>query len=316
MSDSVKVYWNNICLISRLEEKYIKEEVGKSGMNIQFEYFGLGREKKLSEQIRTERDNGEINADIILTTDLDVFQDKRLLFNEIENFENLEHMGSLFPVRKEIKESEIPYEKGFISPFITIPLVIVVNKGLLNGCGIPESFGQLCDERYSGKVVYGGIDTSAGRSLLMSMWYMYGEDMLRDFMDNSVAASMPAAAFNMVMKGQFPIAIVPSIFALRMGIGNLSGIWPVDGAISIPSYLAVKKGTTRETLEFMSEKILSKDKQELLTSNANIIPSHPEADIPAWAGDNGCKLVYPSWKWIESLDYEHFDEICKKVRLI
>ncbi|WP_432407485.1 ABC transporter substrate-binding protein [Wukongibacter sp. M2B1] len=314
MHHKYKVYWNNVCLLSRLEQSIIDKKLAAwkryHEESFEFKYLGLGKKKKLYEQVYEDLDKGNVEADAIISTDLDIFQRNDMLTPRLDDYRET---GNIFPIRKELIKTTIPHPSKKIHPFLVIPLVMVVNKSTLDDSHIPNSFEALCNPYYKDKVVFGGIDTSAVKSVLMTLWYMYGEKMINSFIRNSKVTSLPALAFSRVMHGDFPIAIVPSIFALRKGIGSLMGIWPKEGAISIPSYVIIKNSLPLDKIGFLRELLFREETQNLFSQDGCIVPVHPNSHLPNWAKENNCRLLYPQWKWIEELDFEKFDMMCDSV---
>jgi ABC-type Fe3+ transport system substrate-binding protein len=308
---SFKVYWNNVCLLSTKEEKYIGDSLKNSQKenSIVFEYYGLGRRMGLREKIMEDLSENTIKADLVISTDLDIFQDKGLIPSESDRFSNIR--GSM-PLRAEISNSNIVDPSGIFAPFIIIPLIFVVNKNLIPEEKIPHSFEELLDPYYKNKIAFGGIHNSAGRSLLKSIWYLYGKEKAEEFAKNSIITSMPAAAFRKVMTGEAPISIVPTIFAMRSGINNITAIWPREGAVAIPSYYAFKKDSDPLCTKWILENILGKSHQELLTSAGAVIPCDPHVELPHLAKENDCRLLYPNWEFLHDFDDDYFYSLCDK----
>lgn len=308
---SFKVYWNNVCLLNTKERAYIDDSLkhSKKEDTISFEYYGLGKKRSLKEKIIEELCQGTVQADLIISTDLDIFQDKALLPSIGSKFSNA---ASLLPLREEIQSSNIIDSSGLLAPFIVVPMVFVVNKGLIPEERIPYSLEELLDPYFKKKIAFGGIHNSAGRSLLKSIWYLFGKESAEEFTKNSIITSMPAAAFRKVMTGEAAVAIVPSLFAMRAGINNMTAIWPKEGAVAVPSYCTVKKDSDALWVKWVSENILGKSHQQLLKSSGSIIPCNPDVELPDLVRENNCRLLYPDWHFLHSLDNDYFYSLCEK----
>ncbi|SHK02107.1 ABC transporter substrate-binding protein [Paramaledivibacter caminithermalis] len=308
---SFKVYWNNVCLLSTREEKFINNSLkeSKKENSIIFEYYGLGRKMGLKEKIIEDLSDGTIEADLVISTDLDIFQSKNLIPSKSNELSNIK---DLLPLRTAITNSNIVEPSGIFAPFIIIPLIFVVNKNLIPEEKIPYSFEQLLDPYYKNKIAFGGIHNSAGRSLIKSIWYLYGRQKAEEFVTNSIITSMPAAAFKKTMTGEAAISIVPTIFAMRSGINNIVAIWPKEGAVAIPSYYALKKDSDSLCTEWVLHNILGKSHQELLKSAGAVIPCDPDIDLPDLAKENNCSLLYPDWSFLHNFDDDYFYSLCKK----
>lgn len=271
----VNLYWNNICLVTKLEEKYITDVLAKHDpqKEVKVTYFGLGRkESLLSHFVHNET----IDADIMVTTDTDIIHDHTFA----------------------------PKLLDFSSPskFITIPLVIVYNKDALSGLTPPQKLSDLFKKEYHGLYSFGGPTNSAGKSLVKSLWSTYGYEKASTFVENAVITSMPAAAFHEVMTGTTPIAIVPTIFSLRAGIGSIHFQWPKDGAIPIHSYIVKRKNLHEPTI--ISEHILGKDLQQLLVNLADILPHHNEVSHPTYKDSQKFPMMEPTVEFLRELDHQ------------
>ena len=309
-----KVYWNNICLLSNLEESFIKSAIESNQyFPFDFEYFGLGKPQSMTQRIKEDIKLGKINGDIVVSTDLDVFQNQNMAQYFYMDFK----MDYPFlPIREEINNTNIPSPCGYFQPFISIPLVIVVNKTKVQNNNTPKSLEDLLHPSFKNRVAFGGIHNSAGRSLLKSIWYLYGNESVNAFLNNSVITSMPALAFQKVRTREVAAAIVPTVFALRKGIHDLESYWPEEGAVSIPSYVAVNKRVSDDDFELFRETILGIEHQKQLTNAGDIIPVHPDIPISFFAKENKCKLLYPDWKFLNTFDHDKFESLCQSYRKI
>jgi len=298
----IKVYWNNICLLRRAEENFINE-YAKHGLDIEIEYFGLGMPQKLREKIAV--DLGQYNepqADVIVSTDLDIFQDKRLLLGKFDLFADI---AGEFIIRNEVKETGTEYPFCQIVTAQVLPLFICVNEEITGGMAIPESLKDLCEEDYNGKIVLGGNDTAAGRSLIMCIWFLYGEEYAMKFLRNAVFVPIPAMAYNAAaIKKEFPICILPSVLSGR----GLKTIFPKDGAPAIPSYICVRKDAPGDAVDFLQKTLFGIDMQSFYAERGFILPSHQNVKInPVLMEDNVlCRFVYPDYYFIQNFDMTKF----------
>lgn len=296
-----------------MEEAFIKSQIAKYDYYpFRFEYYGLGRSYSMTGKIKEDLKKGEIKGDIIVSTDLDVFQDKLLAKHFLDGFHRT---PSLVPINESILNSTIPHPDNCFHPFITIPLVMVVNTNLVKESEIPRSLEELLHPSFKHRYAFGGIHNSAGRSLVKSLWYLYGKQVVKDFLSGAVITTMPAQAFQKVMAGQVSVAIVPTIFALRRGIQGLKAYWPKEGAVAIPSYVAVKNKVSMEDFKLFLETILGVAHQQQLKNAGDIIPSHPEAEIPSFPLENNCNLLYPEWNFFDTFDHEEFYCLCKNYKV-
>lgn len=223
--------WNNVCLLGRIEEQFINTLEFE---HTQTEYYGLGRKMDLQTYFKSSEDNWGCT----ISTDTELYQDKQFFPGKEKHL-------------RKIAWTDIPklpsstlYDNPHYQPFIVIPLVMVVNQNYTDLR--PSSLKDLCSPKYKGLVTFGGLHNSAGKSLLKAVWSLYGKEAAIQLLENSFPASMPAAAFKCVASGQYPIAIVPTIFAAREGLSGLKAYVPKEGAVAIPSMLLFIKSVPKK----------------------------------------------------------------------
>lgn len=289
------LYWNNICLIGKLEERYITQKTSEFNLPLKTSYFGLGRKSSLLDQIKNELESDHVNADIILSTDTDVFQDRDLLPSAAD-FAIIE---DAFSVHESLSGFISPC-KRFI-PFIIIPLIGVYNKNLIHEHELPKSYQDFINSKYKKKYAFGGLHNSAGRSLLKAVWYRYGEQFARLFLKNALPQVMPSAAYNAVASGKSAFSIVPTIFANR-AVGDLGTFTPSEGIIPIPSYIAVKEGVD---LTIINKHLLNDDLRDMFVKNASVISTSRQAKKSPAQDD----FFVPSWEFMYNLDHNYFRNV-------
>ena len=295
---SINLFWNNICLITKKEETMVNNILKDSPVPFNVEYYGLGRSMTMLSKFNEILNTGEISADVIISTDTDIFHDNR--------FANLFHDFTSYlddvPLKKDSSTTSLISENNLFTPFITIPLVIIYNQKALGTLPPPTSFKDLLSEDYYGKYTFGGQYNSAGKSVVKSIWYTYGKEKTESFVSNANIQTMPAMALRKVLTGETPIGIVPTIFSLRQGINELTMVWPDDGAIPIPSYVAVKKDLDPETISFIYNKLLGIEMQNFLVKHAAILPSHTKVANPNMLNEDNT-LMSPSWDFLTTLNH-------------
>lgn len=317
-----QVCWNNVCLLSKVEKQWIQKVTLENQLNTLFEfsYFGLGQGSSLYNEIKKRATHKEAFPDIIVSTDLEVFQN--VLFKE--KFTDSYQLLNPNPYAHAYLSghANLTPESLLFKPFIVIPLIMIVNESLLKGRECPKSIADLIHGDFRDDIVFGGIDNSAGYALMKSIWWKYGEGALNTFLDYASAKSMPAQAFQSVLKGEKCVGFVPSIFALRQGTRSLKAIWPEEGAVGIPSYVAVSKKVTPEDYQKFESNYLNLDFQQQLVTIGDIFPEdsrvplsrHLNKMMPALADLEYPQLLYPDWSFTETLDYAKFKAMIERVR--
>lgn len=273
--------WNNICLLSLMEEQYITQKLPDAKAM----YFGMGRENDLQEYFKEEQSGWKA----VVSTDTEIFCDPKLIRNQ-----------SLKVPKLDNKLDDEILQNPLYKPFIVIPLVIAVNTNITHLR--PQSIKDLLKPEYEGQVVYGGPHNSAGKSLVKAVHALYGKNGTTKLFNNSFAASMPAAAYKLAMSGEFPIAVVPTIFAMRQGLHGMTTVVPTEGAIAIPSYVAINQVCDNEFEEKLNKNILENlEFHKVLCQQGHVVsPLITESHMP---------LYYPPKAYFENLNYKELTDI-------
>ena len=90
----ILLYWNHICVLHKQEKIFLtnlKERLKKEGIQLEVRYFGLGYPEHMSDYLARE---DAILPDIIVSADLEVFEDRRIF----QKFER-----DLYPARNWVK---------------------------------------------------------------------------------------------------------------------------------------------------------------------------------------------------------------------
>lgn len=316
MKQKSSIFWNNVCLLSKMEEennnRCMQQWKEREDYPVEFSYFGLGREQNLYMKLQKAISQEESLPEAIVCTDLTVFQDPRCLLRRLDQFAPL-HKD--FPVRSDFLEHPMMHPSGSLVPSNIIPLVLVANHAKVEQDQIPRSLEDLLSPQWNGKVVLGGIDTSAGKSVLMSYAYLYGEVGMKTFIDHARFSTVPAQAFQLVKNGTYPIGIVPTIFSAMGSRCGVEQIWPREGAVSIPAYTAIRKDAPEPVRHLLRDCLLNDSLQMIYSQHGQMIPMKPGIPDPQFALENQATLLYPPWEWIEKLDMEAFLNICSMVKM-
>ncbi|MDR2601875.1 MAG: ABC transporter substrate-binding protein [Spirochaetaceae bacterium] len=287
----LNVYWNNICLLRKSEEMFLAEY----GEGLAVTYFGLGAPRKLREQIESDlAETGGVRADVIVSTDLDIFQDKRLLRGK-NLFADLSGRFSSGPY---IDKTAVSADPCFAVSQI-LPMCIAAAP---SNPACPQTLYELCEPRYRHKIVLGGRDTAAGRSVVMTVWRLYGEDAALAFLDNAVFTTVPAVARFRVARNEYPVAILPSALCG----GGIQAVFPSDGAPAIPTFaVASKTAPIADALSFLRI-LFSGRMQAFYAERAFAIPSSGPLSPLLYPDGKPPPYIYPPDAWLDGFDMERF----------
>lgn len=289
----ILLYWNHICVLHKQEKVFLAgltERLKEEGIELEIKYFGLGYPEHLSEYLARE---DAILPDLIVSADLEVFEDSRI-FGKIKN--------DLYPVRSWIELRDSPAlhavcQSPKLLPFAAIPLVYYT--GNLSCCqGKPVN-------RISG-LAFGGINNSAGKTLVKAVWSRYGREETLKFLENSHASDMPVGAFGQVRNGIQEVSLVPSLYALRADGKNTFLCIPKEGPMLIPSFFCARRTVPEEAARKVAEGILCREFCEFYEINGNLLL------YPACAGGENWKeekYFTPKAGWYDEVSPREFYEL-------
>jgi ABC-type Fe3+ transport system substrate-binding protein len=159
---------------------------------------------------------------------------------------------------------DVPYNEQFLAfkdprkhlhVISVIPLVFVINKDELNGRRIPDSWEEIIFSDYESCIAYPNEDEDLKNALLATLYGMGGDDAVRSFARNCLLPLHPSQMVkSRRMKEKPAIMIMPYFFAkIAEREKNFMAVWPREGALSIPIFLAMDNRMNNEekkALEF------------------------------------------------------------------
>lgn len=300
---TVKLYWSNICILHKYEKEFLDNLIHllkEKGIDLDVRYFGIGYPYKLNEYLKKE---DAIIPDIIVSTDLEVYEDKNI-FSKFSN--NLYKLSDYFDIKDEIKNSPVYFDERLL-PFLVIPLIFSYNN---NYCGLSDSIKNIVIT--NAKTVIGGINNSGAKSIVKAIWSEYGKSSAENFLCNSTILDMPIQSFNDVRNGTDRIAITPSIYAKRANNKNLFMSYPSDGAIALPSYITVNTSLDENVMLEIINAITSKDFCNSFVKSSSLFSCISETIDDTLIKNNEYKFLYPSKKWFNTVTSEEFFELYNK----
>lgn len=289
----MRVYWNNICLISRLEKQYLEEKLRQHQLEeiYKFEFFGLGKETELITKIQQDLRIKNI-PDVIISTNFDLLFGQEAFLNKEDLLDNYEP----WEFKNDIRQVS-PIEK--FRPILYIPLVMIANKEKVSD--IPNSIMEILnDDNYKDEITFGGFTNSAGKTLLATVEDLYGYEKRKRLVEWSNITNMPVGAFKNVVDGKSKIGFVPTIFAMRESISEIKMIWPEEGAIVIPSYLLIKRGANKNELKQLFEKVIDLELLDRISKQTGIIPCVKGVETIENFRQNENNIIYPSREFFKN----------------
>jgi hypothetical protein len=278
----VKLLWSNVCLLSVQEQKHLADAAARlkgAGIELVAEYYGLGKED-LSERVR----RSGFDADIMVSTDLDVYED-RALYDTFRD--SLLSIRDMLPVKEAFISGPL-FRNPLLLPILFVPLVMVVNRAAWGGAPLPRSLRELRDVPKA----FGGRNNSAGKGLEKQLRGLYGDKFSEDFLEASEIFEMPVQAFRAAQTGSVAAALVPTIFAMRADGDELVRIYPEEGAATVPCFAAARNSITPETAKTALKTIFTYEFNSFYASNGHVQPCLANAEDAEIVRENGYKFLY------------------------
>ncbi|MDR3317847.1 MAG: ABC transporter substrate-binding protein [Clostridiales bacterium] len=291
----ILMYWSNICVLKRLEEaalERLKQTLYGRGIELEVRSFGLGHEYAMNEYMRLD----DAVPDIIVSTDAEVFEDAGI-FGRIEN--KLKDISGWFTL-KDVLPPEVRQGPKLL-PFLVIPLVFSYNDPSVFRGGVP-SLRNVIENKIP--LCFGGINNSGARSVVKVVMDGYGAAEARAFIARSMITGMPVQAFSAVRSGAASLALVPSIYAVRADNRELFMSWPADGAVAVPSYIAVREDA--KNARAVLETLLTEEFCSAFAVRGEIFSAISGTEDTRLMRDNNFHFRYPSAKWLAGGAQEEF----------
>ena len=328
---TIRLYWNNICVLHRQELQFlneIREELRKDNIDLDITCFSLGYGRHMSNYLREE---DSVLPDLVVSTDLEVFEDERI-WNRFREH-GLLPLKEFFPV-KDIPELGGLKKASALLPYLAIPLVFYsdvellrqtsmdarsINANFFTGTDADSeqsiSLNQLVESSFP--LSYGGINNSAVKTVAKLTWESFGMETAKHFLTASNVFDMPIQAFHQVSIGASPLALVPSVYALRADGKKNKAYWPLEGAPTIPSYICAGTSVPKDALFAVIEKLRGPRFSHFYTTNGclySCAPADPLPDLSFLEGSwTNRGLLVPSESFLNSLPAETFYKMYHRV---
>lgn len=297
----VLLYWNHICVLHNQEKLFLgrlKDRLLEESIELEIRYFGLGYPEHMSEYLA--REDAKL-PDLIVSADLEVFEDRRI-FGKME--ENLYPVKDWIPLRKGPALDRV-WRGEILLPFVSIPLVYYSCN---SSCCQSKIITEIPD------LAFGGINNSAGKTLVKAVWSRYGREAAVRLLETGHAADMPIGAFNQVRTGQRETALVPSLYAMRADGITRFRQEPKEGPMLIPSFFCAAKSVPEAAARKVAEGILCRELCGFYEKNGNLL-AYPEC---ARGNEWGMEKTYftPDRDWYGEVPPEEFYEVYDRLRVI
>lgn len=298
----IRLYWNNICVLHKGEVgflKQIKGELALDGIELEITCFGLGYPFHMSEYLTKE---DSLLPDMIVSTDLEVFED-RAVFSRLSD--SLVPLGHLFAIKSD-EVSQVVDKGAYLLPYLIIPLVFYTRD-----FSVPKTLSLEAAAAGSMDITFGGINNSAAKSVVKTVWANYGKAKLLSLFKNARVTDMPVEAFALARRGVKSLALVPSLFAL----GDMEGraFVPSDGAVALPSYICAMDSVSLHDVKKVVKALNAEAFLDFFRNKGRLITMKQGAFAESWFKENGGRLQMAPQSWIENLDDGEFAAVYKSL---
>ena len=294
----ITLYWNNICVLKKMELEFLDgciERLKEKGIQLKITGFGLGYPGHMSDYLR--QPDAPL-GDILVSTDLEVYEDTRVF----DRFSK-----ELYPINRwyDLKSEEsVPQtlRQETLLPFLVIPLVLYSSQKLSSdGLSLLDCLEQ------SQSLAFGGINNSAAKSVVKTVWSKYGKETAQKLLEKSIITAMPVQAFQLAKTGQVSWALVPLLFALNTDQGSV--ICPSDGAVAVPSYISVRTSISQEDAKSVLDELLDLSFLASFVNRGKMVSSLVGSERLAWMIDHGHGFQLPSEDWLKEISPSDFYEM-------
>lgn len=214
----------------------MKPDIKKEFPDITIQWFASGSEK-VGAKINAELAAHSLKADILMTSDPFFYID-------------LKKQGLLVPYASPHTQNIPPRLKDSEGYFSTqrVPVVILAyNRNMLKPSDIPKTFKELIDKKWSGKITMASpLESGTAFTAVATLSREYGWDFFKQLRSNNISAAGGNSAVRQKLESkEYPLGIIllENILQAQEQGSPLEPIYPEDGAILVPSPVAIFKRT-------------------------------------------------------------------------
>ncbi len=209
---------------------------------VEFRWYQSGSEK-IAAKILAEERGGGTKADLLMTSDLFFYQE-------------LDKLGLLLPLAGPVFDRmPAAYSDGDGAfAVVRFPLMVIAyNRERVVGDNVPAGFEALLHPRYRGRLTMPSpLESGSTLTTVLYLHQRFGRFYFEGLRRNDVlAAGGNGATLSRIQSGERPVGIVlleNVLKAKSMGLESVEIAFPEEGALPIPSPLAILKRTDDEDL--------------------------------------------------------------------
>ncbi|MGB6607415.1 MAG: ABC transporter substrate-binding protein [Atribacterota bacterium] len=285
----------------------IKKDFEQKNPDIDLEIYRSGTSNVLA-KLYAEKESNNIVVDVIWVADFSIY-------------ENLKAENILYPYLspEAVNVPQVYYEpEGYYYGARLINMVLGYNTKFIKGDDIPDSWKDVLDPRFKGKVGNSTPERS-GAFFVTAGAFANNPELGWDYFvelakQNPVLDSNTGAA-NKIASGELLMGFVLdySIRTMKDKGSPIDFVWPIEGAVSVPSPIGIIASTKNlENAKRFVDYSISQDGQKEFARNG-FIPIRKDVAPPAGTPDlDDIKLMEIDWEWMR----ENYSEIIQKFNSI
>lgn len=213
-------------------------------------------------------------------------------YNHLEVHQQLEEARPLiaeFPNRYEVREEFAP----LVDPLGELHLVwvdayvIVYNPSLIDSKDVPKTWEELANFDQPISLPATGCMGTWGTKAFFS--YL-GEENFAKLINNAKVAGSAGEAVEAVIDGDVAVGI-GSFISTDLRDNKVSIIWPEDGAIAKPSFLAIPNNAEAHHKK-MADTLMSPEAAKMYASEFNLSPALAGSAVPQIVTDNNFNFIF------------------------
>lgn len=227
-------------------------------------------------KLMTEKEAGEIMADLIWVAEPSTYED----------FKAQDLLLQFTPEGAEALLAEMKDPEGFYYAGRLINMIVAYNTNLVSDP--PKSWTDLLKSEYKGKIGFPTpLRSGAAEASVKTLVDAFGWKFFEDFIANGgKQVKNNSTARDMTSTGELSVGVFLDYMArgAKAKGSPIEYIWPEEGAIFIPSPVAIMKSSKNPgAAKVFVNYVLSKEGQEILVKLGNFIPVRPDVAPPAGA---------------------------------
>lgn len=296
---TVTLYWNHICILHNFEKAYLanlQERLRSEGIHLVVRFFGLGYDEHMAAYLA--RDGAQM-PDLIVSADLEVFECAKVF----DALGPLHDCATWLPLKSTAVVQAVKRTDQLL-PVVAIPLV------LYGGSPIPND--PLPTLVRNARVAFGGIDNSAGKILVKSVWERYGKAVAEELLQRCTVTAMPIGAFKAARTKEADFALVPSLYALRADGTDSFFEASHEGPVLLPSYFCARTSVEESVARRVCRELLSEELLDFYAANGDLVVCSQQPLEHASTQDDADACLTVSQSFIDALDSRTFYELYRQ----